>query len=88
MRGKNADAGDPPTFSDAEDIVLADNGTPADAETLTTLRRQTRARLGRIARLEQACASTITLLQQLNGACKAYDFAQPFSAYDLFSMHR
>ena len=62
MRGKNADAGDPPTFSEAEDIVLANNGTPADAETLTTLRRQTRARLGRIARLEQACASTITLL--------------------------
>ncbi|EIE21434.1 hypothetical protein COCSUDRAFT_66884 [Coccomyxa subellipsoidea C-169] len=68
MRGNNADAGDPPTFSEAEDIVLADNGTPADAETLTTLRRQTRARLGRIARLEQACASTITLLHSLMAA--------------------
>lgn len=52
--GRAAEAGAPPTFSEAEDFVLAGDGGAADAEAFGLLRRETRARLSRIARLEQA----------------------------------
>ena len=44
---------DPPTFSEAEEFVLTSSTAAADAQQLARLRQQTRARLGRIARLEQ-----------------------------------
>ncbi len=46
-------AEDLPTFSEAEEFVLTSGTAAADATQLARLRQQTRARLGRIARLEQ-----------------------------------
>ncbi|KAK9908228.1 hypothetical protein WJX75_004568 [Coccomyxa subellipsoidea] len=56
--GQAAKAGAPPTFSEAEDFVLAGDGAAVDAEAFGLLRRETRARLSRIARLEQAASAS------------------------------
>lgn len=59
--GEGANAADLPSFSEAEDFILEGNGQAPDALRLGCLRQLTRARLGRIARLEQACTCTSSL---------------------------
>ncbi|BDA44662.1 probable microspherule protein 1 at C-terminar half [Coccomyxa sp. Obi] len=59
---------DPPTFSEAEEFVLTSSTAAADAQQLARLRQQTRARLGRIARLEQAASASTARQLDRSGA--------------------
>ncbi|CAL8469650.1 g9191 [Coccomyxa elongata] len=66
--GHDEAAEDPPTFSEAEEFVLASSKAAADAQQLARLRQQTRAQLGRIARLEQAASASTARQLDRSGA--------------------